>query len=373
MATDDRVIGPETDVSHHPEESNREGSKDVDPANGPETDVSRDLEELIREGLRDDALLKALDGALDAEIKRIMNPEGDVDEGVILRKLRYELLKRIVGLDRGAEDLIYKVLWKKGEDLHAKLFVGVEKLLADMDGKGETDDNVRRFSPDRIRRWFFDYFIRRYDIVRARKVLLLEDGCPKEGGRGRPNSARLGAWIPAFAFVVACAAVSASRGGLLPTAWAVLGAYSLIVVGSFWFGTGHRWPDWAIAMHALVPRLAGTSLVGALFFSSAGDLHARVTSLSDGQALIFEAVLALAALGYLLLEMERRLVPAPSFKALLDRGLDILLLAATHALLITSLMFGSDGSGLYALVAAVFGVGLVMNIILAEDSVTTPL
>ena len=28
-------------------------------------------------------------------------------------------------------------------------------------------------SPDRIRRWFFDYFIRRYDIVRARKVLLM--------------------------------------------------------------------------------------------------------------------------------------------------------------------------------------------------------
>jgi hypothetical protein len=229
------------------------------------------------------------------------------------------------------------------------------------------------------RLWLFDWLLRRYDVRNARKIV---------GGK---SWAAANAHLLVLAAVLAVFAVRRLRWlGAHQTQGAALlcaAVYSAALAGLAW-SFKPKLPDrleaFTAATHSLIPRLAGASVVGLLFLASSLEI---VPALLGTHWLWLLGVLA-ASYGYLLLEMARRIHPLPRLRRLLGFGADVAATALAHSItlillaegvLIRMLPGGTDRHSplstveAFSLVVFVFSIGLVVNVIWAEQPVTEPL
>jgi hypothetical protein len=136
----------------------------------------------------------------------------------------------------------------------------------------------------------------------------------------------------------------------------------------------------ATAVHSLIPRLAGAGAVGLVILASSQELLSAVL-LTQPWWLIG---LLLAGYGYLLLEMARRVHPLPRLRRLALHAFDISTTALAHSLTLVLLAEGVlrkalGGRAVFgwseaaSAVVFVFSIGLVVNLIWAEQPVTEPL
>jgi hypothetical protein len=228
------------------------------------------------------------------------------------------------------------------------------------------------------RRLLFDWLLGRYDLRRARLA----------AGAGR--WAQQAHW---FLLAGVLATFVLYRSGLFgrhPTPWAaaaclaLYGAVVAVLGVAFRARLADRAEALTLALHSLVPRLAGAGAVGLVILASSQDLLRVVASTRPW----WLAGLILAGYGYLLLEMARRVHPLPPPCRLALHGLDVAATALAHATALALLAEGglrkvlAGGEGSYgpfswsqsaAVAVFVFTIGLVVNLIWAEKPVTEPL
>lgn len=139
-----------------------------------------------------------------------------------------------------------------------------------------------------------------------------------------------------------------------------------------------------LGLQSLAPRLGGTGAVSLVILASSRELLEVVVR----TRLRWAALLLLAACGYLLLELARRMRPLPPARRLALQWLDIASTALAHSTALALLAEGSlrkvlDSGGLdwtgfhwtqsAKIVAFVLSLGLVLHLLWPERSVTEPL
>jgi hypothetical protein len=140
---------------------------------------------------------------------------------------------------------------------------------------------------------------------------------------------------------------------------------------------------WVLAGQSLVPRLAAASVVGLVILASSEELLGFVVG---GASMWRAALLLTASLGYLLLEMARRIHPLPRARRLLRLGFDVSSTALAHAVAIAvcaeralrSILDPQRVEVLSAwqllnVAAFLLAIGLIVDLIWAEEPVTQPL
>ncbi len=294
--------------------------------------------------------------------------------------LRWQALKEWSLKERTekARDRKEPSLW----DADAQVLKLWQELEGDFvrEGSAEISELARhRWSVVYHRHWLFDWFLSRYDIRRARQVL---------GGGAWSRNAHA---LLAAAILVVLFFHLAGRLEPLPALSSVslsLLIYSLVVAA---LGAGFRarvsdWPEAiALALHSLIPRLAGAGAVGLVILASSQELLRAVVETGWW----WLVGLLLAGYGYLLLEMARRVYPSPPLPRLLCHGADIAATALAHSMTLALLAEGGlrrvlkNEPGeiadpfscweLFSVVVFVFTIGLVVNLIWAEQPVTEPL
>lgn len=225
----------------------------------------------------------------------------------------------------------------------------------------------------------FSWFLARYDITRALQCFRDEVRWPARvvlGGWGvaalagllvvlllwlfAPGSPHLGGWWRLLAVGAMYGAFAAllSRAGAVP---------------------------WGLVLQALVPRLMGTAAVGYLFLLNTEEVFRNwLLPISRRWTLALPALLVLAAGTYLWLEIARRVDPAPKLCELATRTFRLLATGAAHStalFIVTGPGFPLvhkggqrlDGVEVLGLVAFVLTVGMVLNVIWAEEPVTAPM
>jgi hypothetical protein len=224
------------------------------------------------------------------------------------------------------------------------------------------------------RLWLSDWLLRRYNLRQARKVV---------GGEGR--WARNAHFFLLTVILMIYALRHLGFLGAHQTQWTLLlcavayAAMLILLTGSF----RKKLPDreaFAVATQSLIPRLAGAAAVGLLFLFSSSDLIPVLLTTKPWWLL----ALLIAVYGYLLLEMSRRVHPLPRLRRLALHALDISATALAHSLTLTLLAEGALRKLLHdrgpfgwreslSLVVFVFSIGLVVNLIWAEQPITEPL
>lgn len=237
---------------------------------------------------------------------------------------------------------------------------------------------VQYHSLEYHRLWLFDWLLRRYDVRRARSVV---------GGRWWAQKAH-------FLLLGAVLAVFVLRRlqwlGSHQTFWSLVlcgtayAAVLILLARSFKARLSDRLEAFAVATHSLIPRLAGAGAVGLVILASSQELLKVVIGTNWWWLL----GLLLAGYGYLLLEMAHRVHPAPPLSRLLFHGTDIAATALAHSMMLALLAEGAlrkvllnngeshsplDWSQSLSVVVFVFSIGLVVNLIWAEQPVTEPL
>lgn len=234
------------------------------------------------------------------------------------------------------------------------------------------------------RRYFFDWFLTRYELARARAVLA------KCGSSlvGRIHFLLLGAML-----LLAGASTSwpvlappflgdwRSRVSLL----AVAAVYALAAgaqVLCFHGSPLTRTERWIRAGQSLVPRLGAASVVGLVILASSEELFGFVLW---GASWWRTGVLLAASFVYLLLEMSHRIQPLPGPRRLVRLSLDVLATALAHGLAIGLCAERALRSipatvppplnflQLVNVAAFLLAIGLIVNLIWAEEPVTQPL
>lgn len=230
------------------------------------------------------------------------------------------------------------------------------------------------------RLWLFDWLLRRYDIRRARSVV--------GGGKWWVQNAH-------FFLLGAVVAVFVLRRwewlGSRQTFWSLIlcgTAYAAVLVllaRSFRARLSDSLEAFAVATHSLIPRLAGAGAVGLVILASSQELLNVVVDAKPGWLI----ALLFAGYGYLLLEMARRIHPLPRARRLALHGFDVATTALAHSMTLALLAEGGlrkvlanspgatadplDWSQSLSVVVFVFSIGLVVNLIWAEQPVTEPL
>jgi hypothetical protein len=231
----------------------------------------------------------------------------------------------------------------------------------------------------------FDWLLARYDLPQARLVWVPEPTIPARRVAASLSWALLMAMIAAATLGLGW--LSESQDWFIVRAVAVAAAYAVPLIVLWRICKVPISPRDVSAVQTFVPRLAATSAVGLFVLASSDEMTTRLLSLADGHwwrlPLIAGAVFALA-FGYLLLEMARRIQPTPRLGELASRGGHLMALGVAHATALVTLgwpMLTQRGAplprpGLEAaacLVTFVFAIGLVLNVIWAEEPVTHPL
>lgn len=227
----------------------------------------------------------------------------------------------------------------------------------------------------------FDWFLGRYDLRRARALFA--------DGRAVRNAHWLllgGLLLAAFAEVTRWGGDAAGPGPILARP-AVLAVTVTYLVVTSWLAHRFRQQEAGrieaitLAGQSLIPRLAGASAAGVVILASSEEL-ARFVIAGAGPWRL--ALLVGASLLYLLLEMSRRIHPVPRLGRLLLHGLDVSATAFAHSLAL-ALVTGPGlvliaetgqpltGLSLLNLAAVLFAIGLVVNLIWAEQPITQPL
>jgi hypothetical protein len=232
------------------------------------------------------------------------------------------------------------------------------------------------------RRRFFEWFLGGYDLRHARGILLARD-----------RTAIRTIHFLLLAGMLAVAAlhlgVPAAAAGGRRQAWtlalvpAVYLAVVLVQVMSFRSDGLTAAERWILAGQSLVPRLAAASVVGLVLLASSEELLAFVVR---GASPWRAAVLLAASFVYLLLEMARRIHPLPRPRRLLRLGSDVAATAFAHGLAIAvcaerPLRSILDPPRMQVLspwqllnvAAFLLAIGLIVNLIWAEEPVTQPL
>lgn len=232
------------------------------------------------------------------------------------------------------------------------------------------------------RLWLFTWFLGRYDLRRARRAA----GGGAGGGAWAANLHLL--LLVAVAGLFAVRQLGCLTGVPTRLSAAILAAlYGLAVLAlaaRFRGKLAGGLPEaLALALNSLVPRLAAAGVVGAVILASSQELLVLIAYRVPWGWLA--AVLA-AAYGYILLEMARRIHPLPGCGRLLLHGLDLWATALAHSLALALVAevplarvldpggtagFGLAGSASVAVF--IFVIGLVVNLIWAEQPVTEPL
>lgn len=228
------------------------------------------------------------------------------------------------------------------------------------------------------RLWLFEWFLRRYDIRRARSVA---------GGEGfwAQNVHFLLLGVVAVAFALRRFELLGSHETFYSLAFCGLAYAAVLTVLALSFKVRKKLPDGlealTVATHSLIPRLAGAGAVGLIILASSQDLLKVVVGTKPWWLI----GLLLAGYGYLLLEMTRRVHPLPRLRRLTLHALDIAVTALTHSMALALLAEGAlrkvlDGAGgnygwsaAASVVVFVFSIGLVVNLIWADQPVTEPL
>lgn len=231
------------------------------------------------------------------------------------------------------------------------------------------------------RHFLFDWFLDRYDVRRARQAV--------GGGKVASNVHLLLALAVLALFLL-------RRSGLFeprPTVWSVVLSVVIysVAVASLAVPFRERLSKDSsealiLALHSLVPRLAGAGAVGLVILASSQELL-RVVVATKPWWLIG---LFLAGYCYLLLEMARRIHPLPRRRRLALLAFDISMIALSHSAALAMIAEGGlrrvlanteagESFRLFTLgesanvVFFVFTIGLVVNLIWAEQPVTEPL
>jgi hypothetical protein len=228
------------------------------------------------------------------------------------------------------------------------------------------------------RLWLFDWLLRRYDVRRARSVV--------GGGWWARNAHLLLLFLVMLVYVARRLGLFGNHETLL-TLFCCAGTYAavlFVLARSFKAKLPERREAFAVATHSLIPRLAAAAVVGVLFLASSLELLLVVLD----TRVLWLPVLLLAVYGYIFLEMSRRVHPLPPLRRLALHALDISATALAHSFTLTllaegvlrklleirgssRLLFGWSES--FSLVVFVFSIGLVVNLIWAEQPVTEPL
>lgn len=234
------------------------------------------------------------------------------------------------------------------------------------------------------RRRFFEWFLGRYELGPARGVLI-------GGGGGAVRQLHFGllAGVLAVAGLHLTSPALAGPGGGGWRPWTLLlavGVYLTVVlvqVVAFRPAGLTVTERWFLAGHSLVPRLAAASVVGLVILASSEELLGFVVR---GASPWRAGVLLVASYAYLLLEMSRRVHPLPRPRRLLRLGADVGATALAHGLAIgvvaeralRSILDQPRTEVLSAVqllnvAAFLLAIGLIVNLIWAEEPVTQPL
>lgn len=290
---------------------------------------------------------------------------------------RYALFKLLVQEKEGR--LRWQALKEQTRNKHWDTDAEVLKLWKELDREPPSEEfPSSHWSVIYHRLWLFDWLLRRYDIRRAREVA--------GGGKW--------AWHAHLLLLAAVVVVFVLRRkewlGADKTWGALLFcglAYGAVLAGlALSFKLRKKLPDgleaFAVATHSLIPRLAGAGAVGLVILASSQELL-RVVIDTKWWWLIG---LVFAGYIYLLLEMARRIHPMPRPGRLVLHGFDVATTALAHSMTLALLAEGGlrrvladpSGSGFslwqsLSVVVFVFTIGLVVNLIWAEQPVTEPL
>jgi hypothetical protein len=230
----------------------------------------------------------------------------------------------------------------------------------------------------------FDWFLYRYDLGSARRILL-----------GREHFLIGHIHFLVLAFMVGIAALYLKRPLLFsPSGWGqhklALGLVALVYflaagvqVLVFPKESASRLQRWAFAAQTLVPRLAAGSLVGLVALASSEELLRYVISGASPWRL---GVVLVAALAYLSLEIVRRVHPMPPPRQLARLVAGAFITALAHAIAIAvcaeralrsiprpPLAEAMTCIQLANVAAFLLAIGLIVNLIWAEEPVTQPL
>ncbi len=228
------------------------------------------------------------------------------------------------------------------------------------------------------RRLLFDWLLGRYDLRRARRAVA------KGGWAANAHLVLAVAMLSAFVLHHANAFGDHRTLGAIVLCAVFYGGVAAALTASFRAKLGSAPEALAVALHSLVPRLAGAGAVGLVILASSGELLRVVVSTRPW----WLVGLVLAGYAYLLLEMARRVHPFPPPRRLALHGLDVAATALAHSTALALLAEGSlrkvlaGGEGSHgpfswsqsaAVAVFVFTIGLVVNLIWAEKPVTEPL
>lgn len=237
----------------------------------------------------------------------------------------------------------------------------------------DEEKHSRRYHEDLM----FGWFLARYDIYRALQCFRAELSWLRRLIVG---------WMGAFIFAAVLVGLvfwlfaQLPAGATWPWRLASVVAMYGIYVGALMWGGSLRW---APAVQALIPRLMGTAAVGFLFLLNT-EAPFREWLVPESGKWYGPALLFVAAWLYLVLEIVRRVDPDPTLWERASRSSRVLLMGAAHS----SALFVVLGPELplrnaaaqrlgafevAGLVLFVLAVGLVLNVIWAEEPVTEPL
>jgi hypothetical protein len=261
--------------------------------------------------------------------------------------------------------------WEPGER--------IAQLWSELEEAPDEDFNSIHWSKIYHRDWLFHWFLSRYDLRAARRVL---------GG------GTMAAWAHVTLLVGVVLVFSSRRldllgaGGTLYSMALLAVLYLVIALGlakSFHPRLTSRLDAFVLALQSLVPRLAGASAVGVLLLASSQELLQVVVGLALWW--LWLPLLVVGGWAYCLLEMSRHVQPLPPPGRLALQGVDVTVTALGHSFalallgegaLVKVLRNGAAGPPLgwsqsLSVVVFVFVIGLIVNLIWAEQPVTEPL
>lgn len=234
-----------------------------------------------------------------------------------------------------------------------------------------------------FRSYFFYWFLRRYELGRARAVLFRSS---TEAGwlQAMLSYAARFSGVLLLAFAVAVHLMRPPLepdAGFLTSTWYLLPYFGLLVLFGPWlvFWSERPWNAFLLFLQSLIPRLGGMAVATLLFLLSQRDV---IQLLSDSGNWGLTLLGFLAANLYLAFEAAKRVAPLPGLSRLLRSVTSITSLGLCHAMTICAVgmallpaTFGipTDPLGFSCLAVNLFSLGLVLHIIWAEEPVTMPL